>query len=330
MRQRIFSGMRPTGKLHLGHLIGALQNWVELQDRYDCYYGIVDWHALTTDYEDSSGMQEHVLEIALDWLASGLDPEKSTFLVQSKVPAHAELFVLLAMITPVPWLERVPSYKEQQTQLKGKDLSTFGFLGYPLLQSADILVYRSVAVPVGEDQVAHIELSREIARRFNRIFGDTLPEPKALLSPTPKLLGTDGRKMSKSYGNSIYLSDSAEEIRTKTRSMITDPARTHRSIAGNPEVCNVYDYHKIFTPLEKVEEIDAGCRSAELGCVDCKQILAERLIERIEPVYESRLQWAKRRSDVVDLLNAGSAKAREVTGQVMTDVRKAMKISNGT
>jgi tryptophanyl-tRNA synthetase len=329
MKDRVFSGMRPTGKLHLGHLIGALNNWIALQDTYECYYGIVDWHALTTDYADVTALRGNVTEIALDWLASGIDPDRSTLLIQSRVPAHAELHVLFSMITPVPWLERVPSYKEQQQQLSNKDLSTYGFLGYPLLQAADILVYRAKAVPVGEDQVAHIELTREVARRFNNFYGVTFPEPQALLTPTPRLLGIDGRKMSKSYNNCIYLSDSPKEIRAKAKTMITDPARTHRSIPGNPEVCNVFDYHKIFTPAEKVSEIDRGCRTAALGCVDCKGILSGNLIQLTEPIYERRLGWEGRRNEVLDILYAGSTSARAVTEAVMQDARSAMNINYG-
>jgi tryptophanyl-tRNA synthetase len=329
MKDRIFSGMRPTGKLHLGHLIGALNNWVQLQETHECFYGIVDWHALTTGYEDVSGLRENVTEIALDWLASGLDPTRSTFLIQSQVPTHAELHVLFSMITPIPWLERVPSYKEQQTQLKEKDLSTYGFLGYPLLQAADILVYKARAVPVGEDQVAHIELTREVARRFNNLYGELFPEPQALLTPTPRLLGTDGRKMSKSYNNCVYLSDSPDEIRAKSRTMITDPARIRRSIPGNPEVCNVFDYHKVFTPESKTQEINVGCRSAALGCVDCKAILAENLIQITLPIYEKRVAWEGRRREVHEILEAGSAHARQVTGEVMVNVRRAMNISYG-
>ncbi len=327
MRDRVFSGMRPTGKLHLGHLIGALNNWVALQDAYECFYGIVDWHALTTEYADISQLHENVAEIALDWLAVGLDPNKSTLLIQSRVPSHAELHVLFSMITPIPWLERVPSYKEQQVQLSNKDLSTYGFLGYPLLQAADILVYRAETVPVGEDQVAHVELTREVARRFNHLYGETFLEPQALLTPTPRLLGLDGRKMSKSYNNCIYLSDSPEEIRGKTRMMITDPARTHRSIPGNPDVCNVYDYHKIFTPAEKNQEIDRGCRTAVLGCVDCKGMLAANLVQLTQPIYERRLTWEARRGEVRDILETGSSHAREVTEAVMRDVRRAMNVS---
>ena len=329
MRDRVFSGMRPTGKLHLGHLIGALNNWVALQDSHQCFYGIVDWHALTTDYADVSMLRANVTEIALDWLASGIDPARSTLLIQSRVPAHAELHVLFSMIIPVPWLERVPSYKEQQQQLADKDLSTYGFLGYPLLQAADILVYRAKSVPVGEDQVAHIELTREVARRFNNFYRETFPEPQAMLTPTPRLLGTDGRKMSKSYNNCIYLSDSPKEIRAKTRTMITDPARTHRSIPGNPDVCNVFDYHKIFTPAGKVPEIDRGCRTAALGCVDCKGILSENLVLLTQPIYERRVGWEKRRDELDDILEAGCNRARVVTEEVMQDVREAMNLNYG-
>lgn len=329
MRERIFSGMRPTGRLHLGHLIGALRNWVRLQESHDCYYGVVDWHALTTEYADVSQISNNVIEIGCDWLASGLDPERSHLLIQSRVPAHAELFTLFSMFVPVPWLERVPSYKEQQVQLSNKDLSTYGFLGYPLLQAADILVYRAAAVPVGEDQVAHIELTREVARRFNNFYGQTFPEPQALLTPTPRLLGTDGRKMSKSYNNCIYLSDSAEEIRAKTRTMITDPVRTHRSIPGNPEVCNVFDYHKIFTSADQSAEIDRGCRTATLGCVDCKAILSASLVQIAGPIFERRKAWEGRKADVLDILEAGSAQAREATETVMQDVRSSMNVRYG-
>src|SRR3984957_17142238 len=250
-RPRVLSGMRPTGKLHLGNYMGALANWVKLRDDYECYFFIADWHALTTDYADPSKLQQKTLDVALDWLAAGLDPEKSTIFIQSHVPQHAELHLLFSMMTPLGWLERVPTYKEQQANIHGKDLSTYGFLGYPLLQAADILIYRAQCVPVGQDQVAHVELTREVARRFNNFYNldgnEVLPEPRELLTPSPKLPGTDGRKMSKSYGNAILMSDPEAEIRAKLKPMVTDPARIRRTDAGNPEVCPVFDLHKVFS-----------------------------------------------------------------------------------
>src|SRR5262245_16732787 len=252
-RPRVLSGMRPTGPLHLGHLVGALDNWVKLQDTHACFFAIVDWHALTTEYADPSALRGFIREVALDWLAAGVDPKRSTVFVQSEVKEHAELHLLLSMIVPLPWLERVPTYKEQQEQLREKDLNTYGFLGYPLLQTADILVYRPAAVPVGEDQVPHLELAREIVRRFHHFYGDTFPEPQALLTRAPRLLGTDGRKMSKSYANAIYLADSASTLSSKIDGMLTDPQRTHRHIPGDPEVCPVFANHRVFSAPETVE-----------------------------------------------------------------------------
>ncbi len=249
-RKRVLSGMRPTGKLHLGNFVGALQNWVRMQDEYECFFMVADWHALTTDYADTTGIKQNSLEVVLDWLAAGLDPEKAVIFIQSHVPAHAELHLLFSMITPLGWLERVPTYKEQRENIKDKDLSTYGFLGYPVLQAADILVYKADCVPVGEDQVAHVELTREIARRFNGFYGgqkEVFPEPQSLLTPAPKLPGTDGRKMSKSYGNTILLTDPEPVLRQKLKTMVTDPARVRRSDPGNPDVCPVGDLHKIFS-----------------------------------------------------------------------------------
>lgn len=321
--------MRPTGKLHLGHVIGALNNWVRMQDEYECIYGIVDWHALTTEYEDISEIAANVTEVALDWLAAGLDPERSTLMIQSLVPEHAELHLLFSMFVPIPWLERVPTYKEQQQQLQGKDLSTYGFLGYPLLQAADILIYKADLVPVGEDQISHIELTREVARRFNNLYGEVFPEPQAKLTPVPKLPGTDGRKMSKSYNNSIMLSDSPEEVKRKVSQMITDPARVRRIDPGNPDVCSVFTYHKVFTDPARIPEIDAGCRTAGIGCTDCKGWLAQSLLGFMEPIYENRQKWASHQGDVFEVLLAGSQRARAMAQQTMHEVRERMGIAYG-
>ena len=269
-RPRILSGMRPTGALHLGNYMGALDNWTRLQDAYECFFSIVDWHSLTTDYADPSSIRENVIEVATDWLAAGIDPERSTVFIQSLVPQHAELHLLLSMIVPVPWLERVPTYKEQQQNLSGKDLSTYGFLGYPLLQTADIIIYKADAVPVGEDQAPHIEIAREIVRRFNNLYGDVFPEPQTLLTESKRIPGTDGRKMSKSYGNAIYLKDEPETVRQKLRPMVTDPARKRRTDPGDPDNCPVFDLHRAFSPVETREWAAAGCRSAGIGCLDCK------------------------------------------------------------
>jgi len=263
-KPRILSGMRPTGPLHLGNLLGALQNWVNMQDQYDCFFFIADWHALTSDYETTGPISGYIRDMMIDWLSVGLTPEKSTLFIQSRIKEHAELFLLLSMITPVPWLERNPTYKDQIVQLSSKDLSTFGFLGYPVLQAADIIMYKASGVPVGVDQVPHVEITREIARRFNYIYGDVFPEPEAILTPTPKILGTDRRKMSKSYDNAIYLSDSPEDIAANVATMITDPQRKRRTDPGDPDVCNVFSFHKLYTDSAKVLEIDRQCRTAEI------------------------------------------------------------------
>jgi tryptophanyl-tRNA synthetase len=325
-KPRILSGMRPTGALHVGNLMGALANWVRLQDEYDCFYTIVDWHSLTTDYAAPGPVRQNVLEVAIDWLAAGLDPERSTLFVQSQVPEHAELHLLLSMITPVPWLERVPTYKEQQQQLQEKDLSTYGFLGYPLLQTADIVIYKADAVPVGEDQAPHVEIAREIVRRFNNLYGEVFPEPQTLLTESKRIPGTDGRKMSKSYGNAIFLKDDPDTVRQKLRPMLTDPARKRRTDPGNPDVCPVFDLHKAFSPVDTREWAAAGCRSAGIGCLDCKATLAEHLLERLAPVHARRPEFAKRPDTVWDVLIEGSKKAREVAEATMEDVRGAMKI----
>ena len=323
-RPRVLSGMRPTGPLHLGHLVGALHNWVTLQDTHDSYFAIVDWHALTTDYADPSAVRGYVRDVALDVLASGVDPDKAVVFVQSEVKEHAELHLLLSMIVPLPWLERVPTYKEQQEQLREKDLNTYGFLGYPLLQAADILAYRPRAVPVGEDQVPHLELCREIARRFNHLYGDVFPEPQALLTRAPRLPGTDGRKMSKSYGNAIFLGDDAKTLGAKIDNMLTDPARTHRHIPGNPEICPVFATHKVFSDAETVAWADAGCRSAGIGCRDCKGRLKERLVHVVAPIAERRRELAADPARLERTLDDGAARAREVAGETLRLVRAGM------
>ena len=326
-RPRILSGMRPTGPLHIGHLTGALDNWVRLMDTYECFFAIVDWHALTTDYADPKDVRENVLEVATDWLAAGLDPARSTLFIQSLVPEHAELHLLLSMIIPVPWLERVPSYKEQQTQLAEKDLSTYGFLGYPLLQSADIMIYKADAVPVGEDQAPHVELTREVVRRFNHFYGPVFPEPKTLLTEVPRVPGTDGRKMSKSYGNAVFLKDPPDVVRQKLKPMVTDPARKRRTDPGNPDICPVFDLHKAFSPKESQEWAAQGCRTAGIGCLDCKGRLLDHLLQRLEGIHARRPEFAARPDTVWDILQAGSHHAREVARATMEQVRSAMKIA---
>jgi tryptophanyl-tRNA synthetase len=331
-RKRVLSGMRPTGRLHLGNYVGALQNWVGMQDEYECFFCVVDWHALTTDYADTSLIKQNSLEAALDWLAAGLDPEKSVIFIQSHVPAHAELHLLLSMITPLGWLERVPTYKEQRENIKDKDLGTYGFLGYPVLQAADILMYKGNVVPVGEDQVAHVELTREIVRRFNGFYGkprDVFPEPQVLLTRAPKLPGTDGRKMSKSYGNTIMLTDPEPVVRQKLKTMVTDPARVRRSDPGNPDVCPVGDLHKIFSSKETMAKVNQGCRSAGIGCIECKGWAADALVKLLNPMQERRKKFEENPRLAWDILEAGSERAREVAGETMNNVRAAMGMSLG-
>ncbi len=369
--KRVLSGMRPTGKLHLGNYMGALKNWVALQHAYQCFFTIVDWHALTTDYADPGQVQRFVHEMAVDWLAAGLDPERCTLFVQSHVKQHAELHLLLSMLTPLSWLERVPSYKDQQENIAGKDLTTYGFLGYPLLQSADILLYGlpggSLHVPVGADQVAHVEITREIARRFNFLYADrghalagTLPsaaraepgpgdtpaalqeqdavppieppagilnEPQVLLTPTPKLPGTDGRKMSKSYHNFILLSDPESEIRKKLKPMVTDPARVRRSDPGHPDRCPVGDLHKVFSGGETLARVYDGCTTAAIGCVECKSWLADAVVLELAPIRERRAAYESRPHLVAQLLEAGDARARAAAEQTMVEVRAAMGLA---
>jgi tryptophanyl-tRNA synthetase len=333
--KRVLSGMRPTGKLHLGNYMGALHNWVRLQDQYECYFFIADWHALTTDYADPSQIPANTRDVALDYLAAGLDPAKSVLFVQSHVPQHAEFHLLLSMITPLGWLERVPSYKEQQENLTGRDLHTYGFLGYPLLQSADILIYQPDFVPVGQDQAAHVELTREIARRFNQFYkpsdpvsGEILPEPQVLLTPSPKLPGTDGRKMSKSYGNTILLSDPEPEIRAKLKTMVTDPARIRRKDPGNPDICPVGDLHKIFSTPETLAKVYEGCTTAGIGCIECKSWAADAIVSALAPIQERRAHFEQQPALVQEILSEGSRHARVRAEQTMQEVRSAMGLQS--
>ncbi len=409
-RPRVLSGMRPTGKLHLGNLVGALQNWIKLQDKYDSFHFVADWHMLTTEYANTSELQSNIQEMVADWLAVGLDPEKATFFVQSRLPEHAELYLIFGMVTPLGWLERVPTYKEQLDNLQGRDLHTYGFLGYPVLQAADILIYKAGYVPVGEDQVPHVELTREIARRFNSIYGsvispegtirnwlnlapnlswdsnliinalkraavgpggadrwdDPIPdevqriikeehkrgsvsfreeiggamislglgkvrpiftEPQALLTPSPRLRGTDGRKMSKSYDNAIFLSDPPDVVDKKVRAMMTDPARKRRHDPGDPEKCPVFDHHKIFSASDVIERVDRECRTAEIGCVECKNMMAQKLNEYLAPIQQRRSVYERDPQKVWDVLDAGTAKARRVAQETMDEVRAATKLA---
>ncbi len=330
-KKRVLSGMRPTGKLHLGNYLGALANWVKLQDQYECFFFIADWHALTTDYADTSRVKTACIEVMLDYLAAGLDPERSTLFIQSHVPQHAELHLLFSLVTPLGWLERVPTYKEQKENIKGKDLGTYGFLGYPVLQSADILIYQADFVPVGEDQVAHVEITREIARRFNGFYQfrghDVFPEPQPLLTPAAKVPGTDGRKMSKSYGNTILMSEPEPALRAKLKTMVTDPARVRRSDPGEPDKCPVGDLHKIFSSKETMAKVYAGCRSAGIGCIECKGWAADAIVEHLRPIQERRRKYEANPKLTWDILEAGSAKAARVAESTMQQARAAMKMS---
>ncbi len=326
-RKRVLSGMRPTGRLHMGHLFGALDNWKSLQEQYDCFFFIADWHALTTDYADPSQIKAYTIEVVLDWLAAGLDPKKATFFVQSRLPEHAELHLLFSMFTPLAWLERVPTYKEQREQITDKDLGTYGFLGYPLLQAADILIYKAHYVPVGVDQVPHVELTREVARRFNNLYTPVLVEPEALLTEFPKIPGLDGRKMSKSYDNAIFLSDTTEEVTAKIKPMVTDPARKRRADPGNPEVCPVYDLHRVFTPAgERESTIVPGCTTAGIGCLDCKSILLKHMLPVLGPISERRAALARDPSTVLTILDEGTAHAKTVASQTLGEAKAAMQI----
>jgi len=318
--------MRPSGKLHLGHYIGVLVNWKKLQEDHDCYYFAADWHALTTEYDNTGGIRESIDDMIVDWMACGIDPKKSTLFIQSHVPEHSELHLLLSMITPLPWLERNPTYKEQLRELTTRDLHTYGFLGYPVLQAADILMYDAALVPVGIDQVPHLELTREIARRFNFLYKEVFRIPEAYLTETPKLMGMDNRKMSKSYGNAILLSDTAEEVWAKVKPMVTDPARVRRSDPGNPEICNVFAYHKIFSDQETIDRVDTGCRTAGIGCIECKKWMYERMEKVLAPIRDERKRIVESGLSVRDVLAEGTERARAVSAKKMKEVRDAVRI----
>jgi tryptophanyl-tRNA synthetase len=349
--RRVLSGMRPTGKLHIGHFVGALQNWIKLQESYDCFFFVADWHALTTNYADTSRVKQDILEIACDWLASGLDPERCVMFIQSHVPQHAELNLLLSMMTPLGWLERVPTYKEMKENLSDKDLNTYGFLGYPVLMTSDILMYQASFVPVGADQVPHVEITREIARRFNQFYWKpsttrsgrilrgvdvpeerrvmVFPEPQPLLTPAAKLPGTDGRKMSKSYGNAISLSEPESSVRQKLKTMVTDPARVRRSDPGNPEVCPVGDLHKIFSDQETIAKVWQGCTTAGIGCIECKGWAADGLMKVLHPIQERRRKYEEDPKLAWDILEAGSERARKSAQETIEQARDAMHMSHG-
>ncbi len=322
---RILSGMRPTGKLHLGNLLGALDNWVRLQDDYECFYMVADWHALTTGYEETDSIRRDTKQMVLDWLSAGLDPEKNALFVQSQVKEHAELYLLLSMITPISWLERCPTYKDQLQQLENRNIATHGFLGYPVLQTADIIIYKATEVPVGEDQAAHLEISRELARRFNHLYKKVFPEPKILLNKVTMLPGVDGRKMSKSYRNDITLAAEEKEIKEKVQQMVTDPARIRKDDKGHPEVCVVYRFQEIFN-AEESEEINEQCRSGTIGCVSCKNLLIKRLCEELLPIVEKRKALERKEGYVEEVLEYGAERARKVASETLEEVREAMKI----
>lgn len=324
MTKVVFSAMRPTGKLHLGHWVGALQNWIELQKSNACIFGVVDWHALMGEYEQSKQIAENSIEMAIDWLACGIDPERSILFIQSQVPEHLELQMILACLTPLGWLERNPTYKEQLREITTRDLQTYAFLGYPVLQAADILLYKARAVPIGEDQLPHLELCREIGRRFNHIYKkEVFPDCEAILTKTPRLLGTDGRKMSKSYQNAVNLSDPDAEIKSKVSKMFTDPKRIRKSDPGHPDECNVFSYYEIFESGRR-QEVKQWCTQAQKGCTECKQILAEALSEKLRPIQDKRRQLESDRKKVLEILDAGAQKARAIARKTIAEVREAV------
>jgi len=322
--ETIVSGARPTGRLHLGHLHGALKNWVRLQENYRCYFFVADWHALTTDYATPQGIHQSTLEMVMDWLSVGLDPARSVLFRQSRVKEHAELHLLYSMITPVSWLERNPTYKEQIKELTGKDLSTYGFLGYPVLQSADITIYKANKVPVGVDQAPHVELTREIVRRFNDFYRPIFPEPEVLLTETQKLPGLDGRKMSKSYGNAVFLSDTAEEIDRKLSRMMTDPARVRRTDPGEPNKCPAFQLHKIYCTSDEIEFVSRGCRTATIGCLECKKIMIKHVIEDLAPIRERRAEFETQPERVEEILESGTKAAQQQAAATMAEARETI------
>ena len=322
--ETIVSGMRPTGRLHLGHFHGALINWLRLQEQYQCYFFVADWHALTTDYAAPQGIAESTVEMMMDWLAVGLDPKKSVLFRQSRVKEHAELHLIYSMITPVPWLERNPTYKEQIKEIVGKDLSTYGFLGYPVLQAADITIYKANKVPVGVDQAPHVELTREIDRRFNQLYRPIFPEPDVLLTEAQKVPGLDGRKMSKSYGNAVFLSDTPKDIDAKISRMMTDPARVKRTDPGEPEKCPAFQLHKIYCTPEEIEEVSKGCRTAGIGCLDCKKIMIKHVIEQLAPVRDRRMQLENSPQKVEEILAGGNQAAQHKAVSTLVEVRETL------
>jgi len=322
---KILSGMRPTGALHLGNYFGALENWVKLQNDYDCYFFVADWHALTTGYENTDDIKSNINNLVIDFLSAGLDPEKCNIFLQSSIVEHAELHLLFSMITPLSWLLRCPTYKDQIAQMKDKNITTYGFLGYPCLQAADILIYKANFVPVGEDQLPHLELTREIARRFNFLFGEVFPEPQPLLTKAKVLPGLDGRKMSKSYNNTIALSDSPEDIKKKVMTMITDPQRIKKDDPGHPDVCAVYAFHKVFNE-DEVPEIEENCKGGKIGCVQCKRNLAEKMNLYMTPIYERRQEIMNKPAYIKEVVMNGNENARKIARSTMDDVRNAVKI----
>ena len=325
-KKKILSGMRPTGKIHLGHLHGALLNWKKLQEEYKCFYFIADYHALTSEYAHPEIIRETTYEIIIDWISVGLDPEISTFFIQSNIKEHAELHLIFSMITPLSWLERNPTYKEQLRELTQKNVYTYGFLGYPVLQAADILMYKANGVPVGEDQAPHVELTREIARRFNHLYGEVFPVPDVLLTPTAKILGIDRRKMSKSYENAIYLTDTDKEIDDKVGQMITDPQRARKNDPGNPDICNVFSFQEIYTGPEIIKKINKECRSADIGCVECKKMMAASLKSDLEPVRDKRKELESNINKVKEIMAEGDRQARTIARETLSEVKEAVKI----
>jgi len=325
-KKRILSGMRPTGKLHLGHLVGALDNWIKLQAEYECFFMVADWHALMSEYEDPQNLKNNIIDNVIDWLACGVSPEKCTIFIQSQVREHLELYFIFSIITPLGWLERCPTYKEQLREVKGRDLSTYGFLGYPVLQAADILLYKAQAVPVGEDQLPHLELTREIARRFNSLYKEKIfPEAEALLTKSSRLRGLDGRKMSKSYNNVIALSEEPQEIRVKIKGMFTDPQRVRRSDPGHPEKCNVHSYFSLFAP-QRAQEIAQACRKAEIGCTECKKELAEIVVNFLAPIQQKRQELSQDRRKILDLLESGRQRASAIAEKTIQEAKKKVNL----
>lgn len=323
-KEIVLSGMQPSGKLHLGNLMGALKNWVSLQEEYECFYFLADWHALTTGYLTPELIKENTQDLLINFIAAGLNPDKSTIFIQSMVPQHAELHLLLSMITPLGWLERVPTFKEKQEELRTKDIATYGFLGYPLLQTADIIIYRANYVPVGIDQVPHLEICREIARRFNSLYKEFFTEPQALLTDFPKVPGLDGRKMSKSYNNAIYLSDPPHIVEQKIKTMVTDPARIKRTDKGDPELSPVYQLHKIFSTKEEQEQIAQGCKTAGIGCLDCKKILIKNIFKYLDPIWERRNKLLSKPEELYEIVFAGSQRAMKKAEETLSVVREIM------